>query len=272
MVRAIYSVSIGLGGDSSINIKDNKMQIGPKREGKPYAFGGPRPTPTDAMIYLDLIDDVNANSKERAKKAIGDLANELNLSSKGVAELIFETMADMIKNKTDELLLNINNKPVYTVKGLLHGKKIEPKVINIIGGPANLLATVLEEKYKLPCFFPDNYHVANAVGAALARPTIEITMLADTSKGILSVPELGIYEDIGRKYSLNQAKKRAIQLLKESAISMGVNEEDIESEITEESSFNMVDGFYTKGKNIRIKAQIKPGFILKLRSGNQDEG
>ncbi len=43
---------------------------------------------------------------------------------------------------------------------------------------------------------------------------------------------------------------------------MGFDTGSIESEITEESSFNMVDGFSTTGKNIRIKAQIKPGNIL----------
>ncbi len=52
---------------------------------------------------------------------------------------------------------------------------------------------------------------------------------------------------------------------------MGIKEYTIDSEITEESSFNMVEGFYTKGKNIRIKAQIKPGHILKLRSDSENE-
>ena len=265
LVRAIYSVSIGLGGDSSISVEENKIKIGPRRIGKPYALGGPNPTPTDAMIYLELMEIPEESSKEKAKEAMELLGKELNISAKAVGELILNTMAHMIKKKTDELLFEINSKPVYTVKELLHGKKIEPKSINIIGGPANVLAPILEKYYNKPCYFPVNYHVANAIGAALAKPTMEITMLADTSQGILSVPELGIYENISKTYTLNKAKERAMELLKSSAISIGVREDDIEAEITEESSFNMVDGFYTKGKNIRIKAQIKPGHILKLR-------
>ena len=64
LVRAIYSVSIGLGGDSSIEVEDVhlkdglediKLKIGPNRAGYPYALGGPKPTPTDAMIVLGLI-------------------------------------------------------------------------------------------------------------------------------------------------------------------------------------------------------------------------
>ena len=271
LVRAIYSVSIGLGGDSSISVEGNKIKIGPRRMGKPYALGGPNPTPTDAMVYLGLMEIPEESSKEKAKEAMELLGKELNITSKEVGELILNTMSDIIKKKTDELLLEINSKPVYTVKELLHGKKIKPKTINIIGGPANVLSPILEKHFKLPCYFPVNYHVANAIGAALAKPTMEITMLADTSQGILSVSELGVYEKIPKSYTLDKAKKRAMELLKSSAISMGAEEDTIELEITEESSFNMVEGFYTKGKNIRIKAQIKPGHILKLRSDSDNE-
>lgn len=271
LVRAIYSVSIGLGGDSSISVEENKIKIGPRRIGKPYALGGPNPTPTDAMIYLELMEIPDKYSKEKAEEAMELLGKELSLTNKEVGRLIIHTMADIIKKKTDELLLEINSKPVYTIRELLHEKKIEPKTINIIGGPANILAAILESYYNMPSYFPENYHVANAIGAALAKPTIEITMLADTSQGILSVPELGIYEKIPKDYTLNEAKERAMALLKSSAISMGLKEEAMESEITEASSFNMIDGFQTKGKNIRIKAQIKPGHILKLRSDIENE-
>lgn len=269
LVRSIYSVSIGLGGDSSISVIDGEIKIGPKRMGSPYALGGPDPTPTDAMIHLGLMDV--SQGVKKAKEAMELLGKKLNMTSEEVGRKILNIMADVIKKKTDSLLFEINSKPVYTVKELIHGKKIEPKTVNIIGGPANVLAPILEEHYKLPCYFPKNYHVANAIGAALAKPTMEITMLADTSQKILSVSELGIYERIPRSYTLDNAKERAMELLKSVAISMGMEEDDIESEITEASSFNMVEGFSTKGKNIRIKAQIKPGHILELRSDNTNE-
>lgn len=265
LVRSIFSVSIGLGGDSSISIEDGTIKIGPRRLGRPYAFGGPSPTPTDAMIYLELMDLPEDASKEKAIEAIDNLSSELNIEAKDTAELILNTMAKIIKDKTDELLFEINSKPVYTVRELLHGKRVEPKFITIIGGPANVLTPKIEEQYNLPCYYPFNYEVANAIGAALAKPTIEITMVANTSQGILSVPEFGVYENVSKDYSLEEAKTRAIELLKDFAFENGI-EGELETEITEESSFNMVRGFYTSGKNIRIKAQIKPGHILKLRS------
>src|SRR5690606_25042319 len=122
-------------------------------------------------------------------------------------------------------------------------------VINVIGGPAKMLQPTLEEKFKIPCYYPENYHIANAVGAALAKITTEITMIADTAKGILSVPELEVYETIDKNYTLDLARKRAMELLKESAISRGAKEEELELEIVEESVFNMVRGFFTSGQN-----------------------
>ena len=64
------------------------------------------------------------------------------------------------------------------------------------------------------------------------------------------------------------AKETAIELVKEEAESMGSSSDNIDAEITEESSFNMVRGYRTLGKDIRVKAQIKPGLIQELRSDN----
>jgi N-methylhydantoinase A/oxoprolinase/acetone carboxylase beta subunit len=265
LVRSIYSVSIGLGGDSSISVEDNKLKIGPRRQGKPFALGGPVATPTDAMIVLGELD---IGDKARANEALSQLATDLDLSIKETGTAILDTMARIIKEKVDDLLTEINSKPVYTVKELLHGKKLVPQSINMIGGPAKVLAPRLEKEFNIPCNYPQHYEVANAIGAALAKITTEINLLADTSKGTLSVPELGVYEKIERNYNVRAARKKAIELLIERAISMGAEQADLVTEIIEESVFNMVDGFYTKGQNIRIKAQVKPGLIHKLEGNN----
>jgi len=267
LVRSIYTVSMGLGGDSSIEIKDNGMIISPKREGKPYALGGPKPTPTDAMITLGLIPDYD-HHKELAYESMRHLGEKLDSSAEETAQLVLEIMSEMIKHKVTALLNEINSHPVYTIKELLYGKKIEPKLIQIIGGPAKILAPLLEKAWSLPCYYPNNYLIANAIGAALARPTIEITMHADTSKKLLSVPELGHYEKINSGFNLDKAKTRALDLIKENAKSMATSSGQIDAEITEASSFNMIRGFYTKGKDIRVKAQVKPGLIQELRGDN----
>lgn len=270
LVRAIYTISIGLGGDSAITLKNGSIKIGPEREGKPYAYGGPKPTPTDAMITLGLLDNIPMEIKERAQKAMTMLGKEIDAGAEAMARRVLDKMGDIIKEKVDNILYEVNSKPVYTIKELLYGKRIEPKLLNIVGGPAKTLAPVLEKKFNLPCHYPRHYKVANAVGAALARPTTEITLHVDTSKGRLSVPELGLYEKTRSNFSLNRAKEKALELAKESAKAIGISEDELEAEITEESSFNMVRGFYTIGKDIRVKAQIKPGLIHGMECDDND--
>ncbi len=75
-----------------------------------------------------------------------NLGKQLNLSAEDMAELILDTMGEIIKEKVDELLYQINSHPVYTIEELLQGKKIKPKLINIIGGPAKALSPPILEK------------------------------------------------------------------------------------------------------------------------------
>ena len=49
--------------------------------------------------------------------------------------------------------------------------------------------------------------------------------------------------------------------MKHKAISRGANASYLETEVVECLQFNMVRGFYTTGKNMRIKVQVKPGMI-----------
>lgn len=261
LVRSLYSVSIGVGGDSSVCVKNNKIVIGPKRLGRPQAFDGPCPTPTDAMIVLGLI---SCGNKSKALTAMKEIGEQLNLCPEAAASAILDTMAEMIKNKVEELLHEINSHPVYTVKELLYGKKIKPELIQVIGGPAKAMAPILEKSFGISCRYPKVYEAANAVGAALARTTAEITMFIDTAQRTLAVPEMGLYEKISKDYTLEEARLKAIDLLKQQSSLLGAEKGEIQAEIVEENSFNIVRGFYTSGKNIRIRAQIKPGLIYGL--------
>ncbi len=57
LIRGLRTKSIGVGGDSTVRFQEGKLTIGPEREGPAAAFGGPFPTPTDAMIVLGLDRD-----------------------------------------------------------------------------------------------------------------------------------------------------------------------------------------------------------------------
>lgn len=266
LVRSIYSLSMGLGGDSQVALKDNEFIVGPRRMGEPVALGGTVPTPTDAMIVLGEIDD---GDKSKAIEALTNFAETLSVDVEEVAEMILDTMVNQIYTKVNELLVKINSKAVYTIHELLEDRKIKPEFITIIGGPAKILSKRLKSVFELDVVYPKDYKLANAIGAALAKPTIEINMIADTERKRLSVPELELYEVIDRNYNIQKAEARALNLVTEAALELGATRGEVEAEIVESSSFNMVNGYFGASKNIRVKAQIKPGLIQRLKeSGN----
>ncbi|MGD1831770.1 MAG: hydantoinase/oxoprolinase family protein [Sphaerochaetaceae bacterium] len=258
LVRAVYSVSIGLGGDSRVKLVDDKIHIGPEREGKPYAYGGPAVTATDAMIVLGLIENTDEDQRERAVRALTEIKGAFAVEQTALS--ILTQMARTIKETTDRLLRNINERPVYTIKELLHEKKLDPRSIHIIGGPAKALAPYLEEVYSLECHVPPFFDIGNAVGAALSNVTKELTLTANCAVGILSVPEIGLTEGITEEFSLAQAKARLFELFNEI---YHIKEQDCE--IVEESCYTMVRGFSSAGKNIRLKAQVKPRMIHVMK-------
>ena len=105
------------------------------------------------------------------------------------------------------------------------------------------------------------WSVANAIGAALARTTSEVTLLADTEQGLAIAPSEGYRASIDKRFSREDAVRTAFDLLQKKALKRGANPDHLEMEILESGVFNMVRGFNTTGRNIRIRAQVKPGLI-----------
>lgn len=257
LVRAVYSTSVGLGGDSYVRIEDGKVKIGPERKDHAIVFGGKYLTPTDAFVYLG---DMEGEYPGKSGEALEKTAKKIKMSPKEFAEMIIAEFCKSIRETVENALKKINSSPVYTIKELLGDRAIKPQSVGVIGGPAKALSKYLENELKMSVEYPENHEIANAIGAALARPTVEINLLADTDREILTIPETGVYEKVESTYNLQKAKERALNEAIYAGKTMGITGEDIGAEIAEASSFNMVKG-YTVKKNIRVKAQIKPGLV-----------
>jgi hypothetical protein len=110
---------------------------------------------------------------------------------------------------------------------------------------------------------PAYHHTANAIGAALARTTMELELFADTERKVLLVPALSRSTAITANYSLTDAKRDIEVLLLGSLDLAECDSADTEVQVTEATSFNMIRGSHATGKNIRVKCQITPGHIQK---------
>jgi N-methylhydantoinase A len=261
LIRGLRTKSIGIGGDSRVKLEGGKLVIGPEREGPAAAFGGTDPTPTDATILMGLTD---IGDKSKAEAAVAEIAKKWNRSVAETAKAIYEDTCQQIAGQVTELIRKINDKPVYTIHELLEGKKLLPKVLYVVGGPAGTLAPRLGELLGCPVQIPPHAEVANAIGAALARTTAELTLLADTERKTLVIAEEGIQMTIPARFSKEDAIRIGREKLREKAANMGAGEKDLDIEAVETQEFNMVRGFFTSGKNIRVKLQLKPGLIAGL--------
>jgi N-methylhydantoinase A len=259
LIRSLLTHSIGIGGDSEVTAgKGGAFCVGPLRQGPPMAFGGPVPTPTDAMIALDLL---KAGDRAAARNAMKEAGEPIGMDMEATARRILETMAHAIADAAAAFVRGINSRPVYTIYEVLHPEKIVPSSVVVMGGPAPQVAPFIGDALGLPHRIPEHFGVANAIGAAVARVTAEVTLQADTERGSLVVPEAGIDQKIPFRYQCREAMSFAREVLGKRALEAGADPESLEISVIEEQVFNMIRGYSRTGQNIRIKLCITPGII-----------
>ncbi len=210
------------------------------------------------MFVLGMI---RAEGLEKAEAGLRPLAGALDLSVEKAAGKIFDAACHTILDEAERMIDRINAKPVYTVHEMLDGHRVKPKKLLILGGPALYFANRLEEISAFKVGVVPRWAVANAIGAALARTTCEVTLFADTDRGTVTAPEENFSQSVKSNFSVSDAVDMSFGLLRTKAIGCGANPDHLELEVVEQMSFNMVRGFYTTGKNIRVKTQVKPGLI-----------
>ncbi|WP_027369705.1 hydantoinase/oxoprolinase family protein [Desulfovermiculus halophilus] len=257
LVRAMKTKSIPLGGDSAVSADQGGVCVGPKRMGPCMAQGGTYPTLVDA---LNCAKQYAYGQTQASDQGMETLGRELGWSSGHVSWQVIHEFCRVLKQETLDMLAEINERPVYTVHEFLEYRQIVPKRIYLMGGPAQVMAPFVSQAFGLPVVVPDNYAVANALGAALARPTMQAELFADTEKRTMNIPVLGINERVGDQYALTQARDDVVRHLctyLTNHLDWRVPQSEVE--VVEESAMNMVKDVYHVGQDLRVKCQIKPG-------------
>lgn len=269
-VRAFAVRSIAAGGDSVVRVKDlnpgtKNITIGPDRAGPAYCMGGKETTPTDALKFLGLIE---VGNPERAKEAIKATASELGKSETETASLIVDRVSQMIADAVNEMFFEWEQEPAYRVWEVLQEKKTRPENVVGIGGGAKGLIAEIAKKLNANPVIPEHAEVGNAIGAAVARPTITLNLHIDTEQKVYSVAEEGEIVSLNttkfknlNKISLDEAETLAAKLLNERAEDFGISEYADEAEIVNSEVFNVVNGWYTTGRLFDVNMQIPAGLI-----------
>jgi len=208
------------------------------------------------MNYLGISD---FGDTQASKAGIERLAKLWDMIPERMCRRAVAYAVEQIRAAVLDLVYEINEKPVYTIFELLEGKRVKPKKVYLMGGPAEAFSDLLAKSLGFEVIVPEHFAVANAVGAALTRSTMDVILFADTQKRRLFIPNLNISREIPRDYTLERAKEDAKRYLLEYLRDRGTVVDETEPEIIEAGSFNMVDGYSTKGKNIRVRCQVRPG-------------
>lgn len=261
-LRAFRLSSVGIGGDSLVRRVEGVLKVGPKRQGPAMAAGGQWPTVTDAMVVAELIDFGN---RQLAVEAMGQIAIG-EQTPREVAEMVLNEAVNLICQAIDGMLAQQANQPVYRVEDVVHGTRLTVEQIIGVGGSAVGLVPLIAKRMGLTYKLPQQGMVANAIGAAVARPTVDITLRADTTQGYYTVAELGIKNKLPiHKFTVADAHQLAAKHLAELANRRGISPGATEVILSEE--FNVIQGFSTMGKIITCRLQVKPGVLMNPMEG-----
>ncbi|MDY0260389.1 MAG: hydantoinase/oxoprolinase family protein [Desulfovibrio sp.] len=297
LVRALASVSIGVGGDSLVSVDGHgagaSVRVGPLRQGPAMAFGGTSPTLLDALNTLHSIPQaheagtgssmgeaqaryaVHEPSYVLAPNMLEDMAGELagnvaaslcgmealaqqcGLDPRVLARKAVDNALNQIRRAADALTEAVNARPIYTLAGLRALQEARPARAWLVGGPAACMKAHLTAALGLPVDCPPHTAVANAVGAALTLPTDAVEVYADTGSGLLRAPALDLTENIRKGCSLDALGERARELLLQRLEQAGA--EGAAVEITEAESFATLDDNGFGSRDMRVVCQAVPG-------------
>ena len=275
-VRSFAVTSVGIGGESVVRIIDGDITVGPERVGPSVALGGTEPTLGDALIVLGY---ANYGDVELAVQSMEALANSLpaslhdsstfdstneshqladSITASDVARLIVNKALETIQYGIDEVVTAENKRPIYVVADIVNPDVFVPAQIVVVGGTAPSLGPSIGEYLNLPVTIPENAAVANAIGAALALSTIELTVHVDTKRRLLVIPELGIKQQTCTLQRVEQVVERAKEALSEEALRLGLGK-DQDIEVISIEDFPVVEGWQSMERLITVKVQLAAG-------------
>ena len=132
LVQALKVRSIGIGGDSALHVSQvHGVTVGPERKGPSMAVGGAEPTLTDAMNCLGItkVGDIAVSIK-----GVQGLARLWDMIPEKLCARAVDYAVKAIAKAVDDLVHEINDRPVYTIFELLKDKQVRPRRAFVMGG------------------------------------------------------------------------------------------------------------------------------------------
>ncbi|HJO22685.1 MAG: hydantoinase/oxoprolinase family protein [Myxococcota bacterium] len=166
--------TLGAGGGSICVVKNGTLEVGPESAGADpgpicYGRGGTRPTVTDAILMLGIL--------EAGSEFAG---GRFELTRDGVAEAFQEQIAAPLNCSVEAAAFNslrvVNANMTQAVRRMTAGKGIDPKSLTLLayGGNGPAFAAIQAEELGIRrVLVPRSSPTFSALGALAAKPTID---------------------------------------------------------------------------------------------------
>jgi N-methylhydantoinase A len=233
----VVAVNTTAGGDTRLD-EDGLTGV---RDGPAVAFGGPSPTPTDALHVLGAVSEGDATAAREALSALGD--------PEQVAEEVVDGFVSAIAESVRSL----------------EGHEDVPGTVVVGGALADALASRLADR--LDCIsdviVPQNAAVCGAVGCAVASVSVRTHVHVDTARGEMTVASAGPEKveevETGVEYEEDEARELVARETAEATRRAGGDATLDEIEITAFRSFNVVEDGRVVGQITDATARAEPG-------------
>ena len=126
------------------------------------------------------------------------------------------------------------------------------------------MAPLVAKAMHISVLTPKEAPVANAIGAALAKETVQVSLYCHTGKQELTVPELGLQESNVGIYSMAELLAKGQGYLQDLAKQMGIQENFI-VEVVAKEDFPVLDGGYRECRIMNLHLQGKAGVDTYVR-------
>jgi N-methylhydantoinase A len=255
--------SIALGGDSVVYDESGDLRVGPMRLGPAACFGGEAPTVTDAF---NVLKDLKIGDMEASRTKLGVVARKRGQTAEELSREVAGKVVKALRESIEYMFSLWEDEPAYRVWEVVNRKKFLLQRIVGIGAAARAIVPMLAEEMKVSSFLHRYSPVANALGAAVARPTLSVQVHVDTQNRAYTVSPGGFSGTIdGKNYQMEDALDLAKRYLKEISDERGLSDYADEGRVYLEEQFNVIRGMNRVGKLFDVGIQIAPGFIHEFK-------
>lgn len=258
-VRSFAVNSIAMGGDSPVSFDSGELSISRARLGPAACFGGTTPTVTDVF---NILLDLNIGDAQASRAKLEPVAQHAGQPLEGLCRVVADRVVEALKTSIRDMFLQWENEPAYKVWEVVHSRKFRLDQVIGIGAAAPAIVPMLADELGVNHFLHRLSPVANALGAALARPTLAVQVHVDTQNRVYTVSPGGASgRTENRNYQMEDAINLARRYLKEMGSERDLSAYADEAEVYLEEQFNVIRGWDRAGKLFDVGIEIKPGFV-----------